>query len=379
MRLSRAIAFLSIASAALAQTPQPEPPSPPTPTITTRSTLVLVPALVRDKHDELVFNLKASDFVLTDDGIPQKLTLEQDTDGEPLALVVDIEGGAAGAGQLGKMSAISAMMDSIVGDVPHKVAIVGFDSSPVLVQDFTPNLDAAGSAIEALISDNNGDDGDAILDSLGFSLDLLRKQPSEYRRAILLVSESNDHGSHVKLEEALREISDTNTAIYSIGFSSGRDEFKHESAKALGDSTPGPAHGCMSRDPNDPNVNLKQNPGAQAYDCLSLLAPPLRFAKAAAIAAFEGLQKDIPETVARLTGGEYFKLGNEKTLVRDLHTISNHIPNRYVLSFQPQSPHPGLHAIALRLPDYSGLKVTARSSYWAEAPASTIPQPQAQP
>jgi hypothetical protein len=127
----------------------------------------------------------------------------------------------------------------------------------------------------------------------------------------------------------------------------------------------------MSRDPNDPNVNLKQNPGAQAYDCLSLLAPPLRFAKAAAIAAFDGLQKDIPETVARLTGGEYFKLGNQKTLVRDLHTISNHIPNRYVLSFQPQSPHPGLHAIDLRLPGYSGLKVTARGSYWAEAPAST--------
>lgn len=376
MGLRVSAAFLCIASAALGQTPQPEPPSSsPTPTITTRSTLVLVPALVRDKHDELVFNLKASDFVLTDDGIPQKLTLEQDTDGEPLALVVDIEGGGAAAGQIGKFSAISAMMDSIVGDVPHKVAIVGFDSSPVLVQDFTPNLDAAGSAIEALIADNNGDDGDAILDSLGFSLDLLRKQPSQYRRAILLVSESNDHGSHVKLVDALREISDTNTAIYSIGFSSGRDELKHESAKALGDSTPGPAHGCMSRDPNDPNVNLKQNPASQAYDCLSLLAPPLRFAKAAAIAAFDGLQKDIPQTVARLTGGEYFKLGNQKTLVRDLHTISNHIPNRYVLSFQPQSPHPGLHAIALRLPDYTGLKVTARSSYWAETPASTTPQP----
>jgi VWFA-related protein len=348
-----------------AQTP---PPASQTPTITSQSTLVLVPALVRNKAGELILTLKADDFALTDNGVPQKLTLEQDTDGEPLALVVDIEGGGAGARELQKYAALSAMLDSVVGDVPHRVAVVGYDSSPVLVQDFTTNIDVAAKAIQALIADDSGDDGAATLDSLGFSIDLLRRQPPEYRRAILLIAESNDRGSKLTLVEALRAISDTNTAIYSIGFSSGLSDFKHQSAKALGDSTPGPAHGCMSRDPNDPNVNLKQNPAEQAYDCLSLLAPPLRLAKAAAIAAFDGMQKNIPETVARLTGGEYFKLTNAKSLDRDLATISNHIPNRYVLSFQPQSPHPGLHVLDLRVPNYSGLVVTARSSYWADVP-----------
>jgi VWFA-related protein len=348
-------------------------------TLTARSTLVLVPALVRNKARELVFTLKAGDFVLTDDGVPQKLTLEQDTGGEPLALVVDIEGGGAGADELDKYRALVSMLGSVVGGVPHKVAVVGFDSSPVLVQDFSPNIDAAARAIQALIADDSGDDGAAILDSLGFSLDLLRRQPLEYRRAILLVSETNDRGSKLRLDEALREISDTNTAIYSIGFSSGMDELKGGSAKALGNSTPGPAHGCMSRDPNDPNVNLKENPAEQAYGCLSLLAPPLGLAKAAVIAIFDGLQKNIPETVARLTGGEYFKLTTAKSLERDLATISNHIPNRYVLSFQPQSPHPGLHGISLRLPNYTGLEVTARGSYWAESedrPANPSPASQ---
>jgi VWFA-related protein len=345
-----------------------------TPIFSSTSTLVLVPALVRNKKSgELVFTLKADDFVLTDDGVPQKLHLEEDTGGEPLALVVDIEGGGAGAQQLGKYAALSSMIESVVGDVPRKVAVVGYDSSPVLVQDFTPDIDSAASAIKALIADNNGDDGASTLDSLGFSVDLLRRQPIGYRRAILLIAESNDRGSKMKLAEALRAISDTNTVIYSIGFSSGRDAFKHESAKTFDDSPP-PAHGCMSRDPNDPNVNLKQNPAAQAYDCLSLLAPPLRLAKAAVIAAFEGLQKNIPETVARLTGGEYFKLGSEKNFERDLRTISNHIPNRYILSFQPQSPHPGLHALALHVPNYAGLEVTARSSYWADTAAPSPAQ-----
>jgi VWFA-related protein len=357
---------------------QPQAASPTT-TLTTRSTLVLVPALVRNKSGELVFTLNAEDFVLTDDGVPQQLHLETDTGGEPLALVVDIEGGGAGARELAKYAALSPMIESVVGDVPHKVAIVGYDSSPVLVQDFTPDIDKAAGAIQALIADDNGDDGAATLDSLAFSIDLLRKQPPTYRRAILLISESNDHGSKVKLADALRAISDTNTAIYAIGFSTARDEFRTESIKSVGNSEPGPAHGCMSRDPNDPNVNLKQNPASQAFDCLGLLAPPLRFAKAVAIAAFEGFQKNIPETVAHLTGGEYYKLTSEKSFERDLHTISNHIPNRYILSFQPPSPHPGLHAIALTVPNYSGLTITARGTYWADTPsAASDPSPSAQ-
>ena len=338
-------------------------------TLTTRSTLVLVPALVRNKSRQLIFTLKADDFVLTDDGVPQKLTLEQDTGGEPLALVIVLDGGGAGADELDRYRALAPMLSSIVGAVPHKIAVVGFDSSPVLVQDFTADNDLAAHAINALIADDNGDNGAAILDSIGFAVDLLRKQPAEYRRAILLVSETNDHGSKLRLDDALREISDTNTVIYSFGFSSSRDELKNGSAKALSDPTPGPAHGCMSRDPNDPNVDLSKSPAAQAYGCLELLAPPLALARAAAIAFIAALQKNIPETVARLTGGEYFKLGNQKGLERNLQTISNHIPNRYVLSFQPQAPHAGFHAIELRTPEYPGLTIAARNGYWADSAA----------
>jgi len=362
------------ARAALA--PTADSPAPPISTLTARSTLVLVPALVRNKARQLVFTLKADDFVLTDDGVPQKLRLEQDTGGEPLALAVVLEGGGTGASKLDKYRALTSMLGAVVGGVPHKIAVVGFDSSPVLVEDFTPNTNAAEHAIQELIADDSGDNGAAILDSIGFAVDLLRKQPAEYRRAILLFSESNDHGSKLRLDDALREISDTNTVIYSFGFSSGRDELVNGSAKALSDPTPGPAHGCMSRDPNDPNVDLSKNPAAQAYGCLELLAPPLALARAAAIAFIAALQKNIPETVARLTGGEYFKLGGEKGFERNLQTISNHIPNRYVLSFQPQAPHAGFHAIELRAPEYPGLTIAARNGYWAENEAPpAIPSP----
>ena len=390
-------------------------PTPVEPTLSARSTLVLVPALVRNKTGNLIFTLNAGDFTLTDDGIPQELRLEQDADSEPLALVVVIEIGGAGAREFNKFTSIAPplapMLESIVGNVPHKVAVVAFDSQPTLLQSFTPNLNAAADAIETLtpgctrqhhlddcaspLAIHNvglGDNGAAILDTLGFAVDLLRNQPPNYRRAILLISETLDRGSHLSLEDALRAISDTNTIIYSIGFSTGKSEAAHYAARELptqpGGSParvsgvvpflenhhPNPPGGCMSKNDPDPDPDATHNKAMQAYDCATQLLPPLALAKMAAIAATDGLKRNIPETVAHLTGGEYFKLTDPKHLERDLATISNHIPNRYVLSFQPQSPHPGLHALALQLNSYPNLQITARSSYWADT--ETVPATQ---
>ncbi|WP_263367678.1 VWA domain-containing protein [Edaphobacter bradus] len=397
MKLQAALTFALVAASPLAQAQEP---TPQTPTISTQSTLVLVPALVRDKPGNLVYTLNADDFTLIDDGVPQKLHLEQDTGGEPLALVVVIEIGAAGAREFNKFTSIAPplapMLESIVGNVPHKIAVVAFDSQPTLLEDFTPSIDRAAAAIATLTPDCTrqhhldncasplairnvplGDNGDAILDSIAFSVDLLRKQPIEYRRAILLISETLDRGSRTSLDDALRAISDTNTTIYSIGFSTAKSEAAHYGARTLPTQPgglwmenhhPNPPHGCMGKDPDpDPDPDATHNKAVQVYDCATQLLPPLALAKMAAILATDGLKRNIPETVASLTGGEYFKLTNAKSLERDLATISNHIPNRYILSFQPQSPHPGLHAIGLQLKDYPNLQLTARTSYWADA------------
>ncbi len=122
----------------------------------------------------------------------------------------------------------------------------------------------------------------------------------------------------------------------------------------------------MSRKPDADGNPPQKSVGEQTFDCLSLLAPPLALAKMAFVAAESGMRKDVPETVARLTGGESYSFKDEKGLERELHELSNHVPNRYVLSFIPQTPHPGIHALTLRLKDRPGLNVTARTSYWVE-------------
>lgn len=358
-------------------------PSQDSSILQTQSTLVLVPALVTTKAGDLVYTLSADDFRLTDNTVEQKLTLEQDAGSQPLALAVVVETGGAGARQLDKFRKLGTMIENVAGSVPHRVAVVDFDSKPELFEDFTSDDGEVRTAMNQLQA---GDSGSATLDALGFAVDLLRRQPPQYRRAILLLSETIDHGSDMKLTDALRAISETNTAIYSLAFSTSKSEMKHEAPKTFGQITiagvrigppapPGPGVGCMSRKPDDDteeDLEVSDSRFKQAWDCLSLLAPPLRAAKMTAMLAKNALRQNVPEAVAQITGGEYFRFSSLKDMERDLATISNHVPNRYVLSFQPQSPSPGVHAIELRLRDRPDLLLKARSSYWARGNIAVV-------
>jgi hypothetical protein len=382
-----------------------------------RSELVLIPALIRDKSGALIYTLSANDFVLTDDGIPQKMTLEQDNGGEPLALVVVMQAGAAQQSTgwhpdkrdapQNRFAHLPTMVEGIAGIVPYRIAVVSFDSQPKLVQNFTTDMEIAGQALQSASTEQEGDGGAAILDGLGFAVDLLRKQPPQYRRAILLLSETNDRGSLLPLAEAIRDISDTNTTIFSVVFSSGSAaaaEYGHKwlpskrgtprlnpaqappppafipgssyatavsmivgymTTGVFGENTvPYEQGGCFAGDTINVKGDKVPNNSGKVYNCLGQLLPPLALAKMAAIAVTDGMRTNVPKTVAELTGGEYFGFKDDKSLEGALATITNHLPNRYVLSFQPHNPHAGIHALVLKLPDYPQLEVTARSSYW---------------
>jgi VWFA-related protein len=343
-----------------------------TPVLRRDANLVLVPTLIKSSSGEPVFGLTANDFILTDDGIEQKISLAENTDSQPLALVIVVQTGGAGGRRLDSYRSLGPLLDSMVGAVPHHVAVVGFDSEPHIETEFISDLNHVAGVMADL---QPGDGGAAILDSLAFAVDLLRKQPTSYRRAILSISETLDHGSKGKLEDALRAIGDTNTTIYSLGFSTTKADMKHDSDEFNSDLTPAPTHGCLAKDrSNGSDTHPVQVPDGkgnnramQTFDCLSLLAPPLLAAKMAAMAVLDGMHRNVPESVARLTGGEYFKFENTRSLERGLITLSNQIPNSYILSFSPQADSPGLHAIDVRLKKRTGLHVDARKGYWADS------------
>jgi hypothetical protein len=201
-----------------------------------------------------------------------------------------------------------------------------------------------------------GDSGAGILDGLVFSLNLVQRRPPEFRRAVLLISEAVDHGSRTRLNEALHDVSETNTAIYSMTFSTS----KAETGAALANKTPPPC----------PVGATQRLPGG-TQRCISF-TPLIVLGARVGLA---GLSRNTPETIARLTGGEHMQFNDAKSLESGLSIIANQLPNRYMLSFVPSSPTPGLHTIQVTLKNYPQLRVSARTSYWMAGRITSEPHP----
>jgi VWFA-related protein len=349
------VVLLSLAAAGTAQQSDKDRP-----TFTASSALVEVPILVKTKSGDVVFQLTADDFLLTDNGVPQHLTLDQDTDSQPLALAIVVETGGAGARHLDDYRQLDSILDALIGNVGHRVALIGFDSTPHLLMRFSPRTSGASWQLGNV---DAGDQGAAILDGIALAIEELRTQPANYRRAILLLSETIDQGSKTSLGEALRLISDTNTQIYSFAFSSTGSAVSHEASK-LNSSEPGPAHGCFSREGADPEYDGHYN--KQVLDCISQLAPPIRLATMAFITSRNALRTNTAESIAQLAGGEFHHFHDAKSLKAGLIALSNDVPNYYGVSFRPTSPTPGLHALHVEAKGRQQVVLISRREYWID-------------
>jgi VWFA-related protein len=302
-------------------------------TLHTTTTLVVVPTLVQTSDKGAVFSLTAEDFVLTDKGVPQKVTLAEETK-RPLSLVVLIQMGGVARGQFPSYVNLETMLASLLGGTPNKVSIVNFDSGIEGVSPFTSNI---AQWTEAIDKPDAGDSGAAIFDGIAYALDLLKEEPVSNRRAILLISQERDDGSKTPMKEVVRNLGETNTAIYSVTFSAEKMAAK-----------------LAFKDP--PHLNPPLFGVGQNYAKLDV---PLRL-------IFGAMQKNLSAEVASLSGGEALSFDGRGELEEDLNILNNHIRNSYILSFYPTSTGPGLHTIKVVLAHHREMSVSSRTSYWAE-------------
>lgn len=85
------------------------------------------------------------------------------------------------------------------------------------------------------------------------------------------------------------------------------------------------------------------------------------------IAASNALKRNTPKTLAAMTGGEYELFMTRKAFESDMGRFANHLHSRYLLTFEPRSPRPGLHSIQVRLKNSAGNSTLLfRNSYWAK-------------
>lgn len=336
IRLAAFSSLLLLASCVSAFTQQLPPIEPPksapgssdaatTLRVITRE--VLVPTLVEKKSGEVVYGLQPSDFVLEDNGVPQKIRVQEEMDTAPVALVVAVEQGGVSALEFDKVARLGPLLDMFLTDPRSEAAIMGFDSRPHLLHDYAHTSNELDDTLKQL---DSGDGGAAILDTISSAVDLLETQPKEYRRVLLLISEERDHGSkHNKPADLIRKIGRSDVLVLSVSFSPARAEFLH--------------------DVQDSGENRTMN-------MLSTL-----------IMAVKAFKKNVAKEIAQESGGEYMTFTRDKTFENRVLEAAKHVRNRYLLTFSPSDATHGLHAIRVRTAQDYGARIVARANYWLEA------------
>ena len=81
--------------------------------------------------------------------------------------------------------------------------------------------------------------------------------------------------------------------------------------------------------------------------------------------ARQAMRKNVPKAIASMTGGEYDLFASRKGFETRMNSFANHLHSRYLLSFEPKNPEPGLHVIRVRLRDPRKETVLFRGNYWA--------------
>ncbi len=298
-------------------------------TLRSQSNIVLIPALVKDAQGGIVYGLEASDFIVEDDGVVQPAHLDESPEGQPISLVIALQTGRRAAYEFPRMQGLKTMLEPLFTPGTARVALVEFDSQVQLKTNFTKD--------EALISDElsglqPGDGGASTLDAIAYAVNLLKQEPPERERVLLLISETRDHGSHTKVNDAVAAIGQSNALMYALAFS--------------------PSLSNILDTGRGTNIS-EMNPSPD------LLAP--------LVMTVQAMKKNVPSTVAAMTGGEYELFATRKKFEVRMNDFSNHLHSRYMLSITPKTPRPGLHNLRVRLRDSGKNTVLARSSYWAEA------------
>lgn len=298
-------------------------------TLRSQANVVLIPALVKDSQGQIVYGLTLDKFIVEDDGIPQTARLDETPEGQPISVVIAIQKGRRASYEFPRMQGLKTMLDPLFAMGTARVAMVEFDSQVELTRNF--------SSDEALIDADlanlqPGDDGAKILDAVQYSMGLLEKESQERLRVLLLISETRDHGSHIKIDDAVAAIGRCNAVMYALAFSPGLSNILD---------------------------TARGNNKDEMHEGVSFLDLGYRMAQA--------MRKNVPSTVAAMTGGEYELFATRKKFEGRMNDFTNHLHSRYLLSFAPRNPHPGLHRVTVRVKDAGNSTVLARASYWAEA------------
>lgn len=295
------------------------------------STFVFVPTRVRSSSGAPVRDLKAEQFRLFDEGVPQNV-LTVKTDDLPISLIILMQTGGAAAQKFSNYTDLPALLGKIVGGSEHEIMFVTFDSRIEQVWHFPARSDGV---FHALTRPHPGDSGRAIRDAVSFAVNQLQAEAGRFRRVVLLLSEDADEGSKIAPRDLLEQLGTGSTVVHSIVF---------------------------------PARNVTKTHGIRLHGAAGTSGVSDAFATTLA-----RLSSNTAREIATVTGGDFVEFSDQRSFNSGLIDIGADIGDAYTLGFQPSQHTPGFHrlSVEVRAPK-STFNVLARSAYWFN-PAAQAP------
>jgi VWFA-related protein len=311
---------------------------------------VTVPVTVTDKSGEFVLDLEQKNFQIFDGGVPQTID-HCELGGDPLAVALVIETSSRLHAMVPAIHSLSSIFTDTVMALDGEAAVVTYDSTANVVQPFTTDHEAVGKAIA---DTQFGKPEVSLYDGMAKGVRLLQTQPTNWRRIMLVIGESQDDDGEANLGRVVRDAERANISIYVVGASSVAADLRGDN-KGI---TPLKLPGLPRITGGGPCV--QHLPGGVDYPCLDLATPALWLLERGT----NEIKRHQLEIAAAATGGADYRASRDSALRNALDRIGGELHAQYVLTYRPNSDRTiGFHRIEVRVsrPD---LTVRARPGYY---------------
>jgi VWFA-related protein len=306
---------------------------------------VIVPVTVTDKKGELVLDLLQPDFHIFDAGVEQSID-RFDLDSDPLAVALVVESSSHIQAMAPVINGMGIVFTDTVMALSGEAAVITYDSTVDVAQPFTQDHDAVEKAIAGI---EFRAPEKKLYDGMAKAVELLKSQPSPYRRIMLVVGESQHYDSEAKLGQIVRDAQLANIVIYAVGPSSSSADLRYGKGEAPGERKPLP----LKLPKPLPSVTTSSD---EISIAIWLLSRPTNEIKNHQL-----------EVAAASTGGIHYRALRDETIREALDRIGGELHAQYVLSYMPSTEPPlGFNQIKVTL-SRPGLTLRARPGYFVSA------------
>jgi VWFA-related protein len=325
------------------------------PRFAVHSRLVQLPVTVTDSEGRAVDGLGDADFIILDNGIARKATVDTIGTGvAPIALAVAVQGSGLSAAVIAKVQKIGGLIQPLITGEAGCAALLSFSTQVRWLQECTNDAGALDRAFQQL---RPGIDAKRarMLDAADQAVAHLSEKPN-MRRVLLIIAESRDRGSEAELAYVTAAAQSQGVVVYFATYSQFKTAFTFDdrpltTTRTVTEPTP-KVWETADNEPysyNNPIV-VQQD---QSVDLLTGIKELARLHQANAAQILTGG-----------TGGTIFPFVRQKGLEEAIQKLGSELHSQYVISFVQEDAAAGYHNLDVRTTGHEGLRVRSRPGYW---------------